>query len=77
MIGAKGLTEALLKEAEVALNAHQLIKVRVAGDDRGQRAELVDKLLEQTAASHVSTIGKVATLYRANPDRDPIKLPRD
>ena len=34
MIGQHGLTESVIKETDAALNAHELIKVRILGDDR-------------------------------------------
>ncbi len=41
MIGADGLTAAIKKEVDAALNAHGLIKMRVFGDDRAAREEHV------------------------------------
>jgi RNA-binding protein len=40
MIGNDGLTPAVKKETDAALNAHGLIKVRVQGDDRPSREEI-------------------------------------
>ena len=37
MIGGDGLTPAVQKEVDAALNAHGLIKVRVFSDDRAAR----------------------------------------
>ena len=39
MIGGDGLSAAVIKETEAALNAHGLIKIRVLGDDRAAWAE--------------------------------------
>ena len=44
MIGADGLTDAVRKETEAALNAHGLIKIRVLGDDRAAREALFAQL---------------------------------
>ena len=70
IIGNKGLTEAVLSEVQLALDHHELIKVKLAGADREQRAGLSKALCESTGAVQVSTIGRILTLYRANPDRD-------
>ena len=44
MIGQGGLTTAVIKETDAALNAHELIKVRVLGDDRAARLQIFEKL---------------------------------
>ncbi len=64
LIGDKGLTEAVLKEIEVHLNAHGLIKVRVAGDDRDARIECGQAICEHSGAALVQHIGKLLVLYR-------------
>jgi RNA-binding protein len=40
MIGNNGLTENVLKEIELNLNAHELIKIQVAGDEKAARVEI-------------------------------------
>ncbi|MDY2900293.1 MAG: YhbY family RNA-binding protein, partial [Candidatus Aphodousia sp.] len=37
LLGANGLTEAVIKEVDRALLAHELIKIRVPGDEREER----------------------------------------
>lgn len=66
-IGHAGLSEAVLKEADRALTAHELIKVRVGGDDREARAAVIDDLCERTDAAKVTTVGKIAVLWRPRP----------
>jgi len=64
MIGAKGLTDEVVKEVELALKAHELIKVRAAALDRGTREVAFQALCERTGADAVQHIGKVFVLYR-------------
>lgn len=64
MVGADGLTDAVLKEADAALAAHGLIKVRVLGDDRDARSALLDALAERLNAAPVQHIGKLLVLWR-------------
>ncbi len=64
MIGADGLTPAVLKEIGSALNAHELIKVRVLGDDRAERIAMYDSICEELGAAPVQHIGKLLVLYR-------------
>ena len=44
MIGAEGLTPAVLKEAEAAIRSHGLIQVRVFSDDRAAREALLREI---------------------------------
>lgn len=68
MIGQQGLTEAVIKETDDALSAHELIKVRVFGDDRAERIEICDTLCEAVDAQLVQHIGKLLVLWRKNPE---------
>jgi RNA-binding protein len=64
MIGADGLTPAVLKEAEVALKAHGLIKLRVFSDDRPTREALLAELADKLDAAPIQHIGKLLVLWR-------------
>jgi RNA-binding protein len=75
MIGDKGLTLAVIKEVEVNLTAHELIKVRVNGDDRQLRISIIQELCEQTNSCLVQHIGKLLVLYRTQP-KPKIVLPK-
>ncbi len=62
-IGQKGWHEALHKELEAALDHHELMKLKLAGD-REARDRLVGILLEQTGAILIQRIGNTVTIYR-------------
>ena len=64
MIGAEGLTPAVLKEAEAAIRSHGLIKVRVFSDDRAAREALLLELADKLNAAPVQHIGKLLVLWR-------------
>ncbi|MDO5357089.1 MAG: ribosome assembly RNA-binding protein YhbY [Conchiformibius sp.] len=64
MVGQKGLTEAVVRETDTALRAHELIKVRVLGDDREERSEIAAALCAEVGAQLVQHIGKLLVLYR-------------
>jgi RNA-binding protein len=66
MIGNQGLTENIIKEIEVSLNAHELIKIKVAGDDRDARKSMYQSICEKTNATPVHHIGKQLVIYRAS-----------
>ena len=76
MIGeTKGLTPSVIKEIDVSLNAHELIKVRVLGDDRQVRIAFIDEICEKTSSECVQHIGKLLVLYRTS-DKNKISLPK-
>ena len=66
MIGNNGLTETVLKEIELNLSSHELIKVQVAGDDRDLRKTMYLEIVEKTGALAVHHIGKQLVFYRAS-----------
>jgi RNA-binding protein len=63
-IGAAGLTAAVAAEVRKALQAHQLIKIRVSGRDRAQRDMLLAEICDAADASAVQHIGNVLVVYR-------------
>lgn len=74
MVGNAGLTEAVIQEADRALKAHELIKVRVLGDDREAREAWFMELCAALDAAAVQHIGKLLLLYRPS-EKLRIKLP--
>ncbi|MEY4436235.1 MAG: hypothetical protein RL175_1190, partial [Pseudomonadota bacterium] len=70
MIGNDGLTPAVIKEAEMALNAHGLIKIRVLGDDRQAREAMFLTLADQLNAAPIQHIGKLFVLWRPRAEKE-------
>ena len=68
LIGADGLTPAVLKETDAALKAHGLIKVRMFADDRSAREEALGRLAAELGAAPVQHIGKLLVLWRPRPE---------
>lgn len=66
MIGNNGLTEAVNKEIDRALTDHELIKVRIATNDRELRRSLFAELAEANQAAVVQMIGNIGVIYRKN-----------
>jgi RNA-binding protein len=83
MVGNEGLSAAVKKEINAALNAHGLIKIRVLGDDRTQREEMYQALADELGAAPIQHIGKLLVLWRPKPpkakaeDEDRMPGPRD
>lgn len=70
IIGDAGLTPAVLREIDVNLKSHELIKIRVMGDDREQRAALVDTVCNALDAAPVQHIGKILVIWRKRDETD-------
>ena len=66
-IAENGLTEAVLKEIDVNLTAHELIKVRVYGDSRENRLAYLEQICADLGAAAVQHIGKLLIVYRPAP----------
>ena len=69
LIGGDGLTTAVVKETDAALNAHGLIKVRVFSDERETRDTIFTTLAEQLNAAPIQHIGKLLVLWRPMPEK--------
>ena len=68
LLGAKGLTDAVINEVDLALIAHELIKVKINSSEKTQRTAIVTELCDKTQADLVQLIGHTAILYRENND---------
>ena len=68
MIGQSGLTAAVLAEIELALNSHELIKVKIRAE-RDDRKLISEKICADTGAELIQTIRQIAVIYRLNPDK--------
>jgi RNA-binding protein len=73
LIGAEGLTPAVMKEADAALKAHGLIKVRIFSDSREDRESAMARLADQLGAAPVQHIGKLLVLWRPLPTRERVE----
>jgi RNA-binding protein len=73
MIGGDGLTPAVQKEVDAALNAHGLIKVRVFSDERGNREAIFAALSDELGAAPIQHIGKLLVLWRPLPPKEKVE----
>lgn len=76
LVGSGGLTAAVAGEIDRSLTAHELIKVRVLGDDRDAREDILNRICEDLNAAAVQHIGKILVLYRPKPDTPPKPKPK-
>ncbi|MBI3777779.1 MAG: YhbY family RNA-binding protein [Gammaproteobacteria bacterium] len=63
-VGNAGVTAAVIREIELALGRHELLKIRLPGVEREARTEMLKKICAATAAEAVQEIGRVAVIYR-------------
>ena len=68
MIGQAGLTTGVLAEIELALNSHELIKVKIRAE-RDERQVLSEKICNETMAELIQSIGQIIVIYRLNPNK--------
>ncbi|WP_454691535.1 YhbY family RNA-binding protein [Achromobacter aloeverae] len=64
LVGDKGLSDAVLKEIDLNLTSHGLIKVRAGGDDREAREEMLAHICDVLSCAPVHHLGKMLILYR-------------
>lgn len=68
LIGSQGFTAAVQHEIDRALNDHELIKIRIQGEDRLERHEILEKICTALNADLVQTVGRIGTVYRKKQD---------
>lgn len=74
-IGKEGFSEAVGKEMDGALNAHELVKVRARVGDRQERDEAFDQLAKASSSVLVQRIGNVGVFFRPKKEKSKILLP--
>ena len=70
-VSDRGLSDGIIAETERALTDHELIKVKVDALQKADRLAITEMLAEQTQATIIQNIGKVAVLYRKNQRANP------
>lgn len=75
LLGQHGLTEGVLAEIDSALQYHELIKVKVAAEDRETKQLIIAAIVRETGAAQVQAMGNMLTLYRPSPEAK-ISLPK-
>ena len=63
-IGNAGLSPAVLRELELSLEHHELMKLRIGGAERTQRRQMIEAICRQLGAELVQAVGHVALIYR-------------
>ena len=75
MIGNAGLSAAVKKEIDLGLRHHELVKIKIASDDREAREQMLAEICDELSAASVQQIGKTLIVYRAA-EEPKIELPK-
>ncbi len=65
-IGQAGLTESVLKEIEITLDTHELIKIKIRAEKQ-QRKQLCQQIIADTHSELIQEIGQIIVIYRKKP----------
>ena len=71
--GKEGLSESVMNAIDTALDSHELIKMKIAAD-RDEREKAVPVIEERLDCECVGTVGRMAILFRENPDPEKRKI---
>ena len=74
-LGKNAITDAVLDEIATALEAHELIKVRLLDSVEGDRKDVARELAERAECELVQVLGRTVLLYRRNDEAPAIALP--
>ena len=67
IVGQSGLTESVLKEIEITLDTHELIKIKIRAE-KELRNQISDKIIADTHSELIQTIGQIIVIYRKKPE---------
>ena len=73
-VGQHGLSEAVIKELKIALDRHELVKIKVAADDREAREAMLTSMASRTRSEVVQQIGGMVVLFKRNAEKAVIDL---
>lgn len=68
LLGAKGLTDAVHKEIDIALDSHELIKIKLSSKDKTEKQSLTENICAHHSATLINQIGHVIAIYRKKKD---------
>jgi RNA-binding protein len=76
IVGHSGLGENVVNEIEIALERHELIKIKIMAD-KDDRREMTDSLCNQTKSELINQIGQMSIVFRVSSEKPQIALPSD
>lgn len=74
-IGKNGISENLIKQIDDALEAREIIKVKILNNSLLETKETANEIAKLTNSEFVQSIGNKFVLYRESKDNKKIELP--
>lgn len=75
-LGKNGITEAFINQVEEALEARELIKIKVLNNSFLDTKEAANEVAERVNAEFVQSIGSKFVIYRESEENKKIELPK-
>lgn len=75
-VGKNGITENFIKQVEEALEARELLKIKVLNNSMLDATEVANEVAEATNAEFVQSIGNKFVIYKESEENKTIQLPR-
>jgi RNA-binding protein len=75
LVGKEGISDGLLAEIATAIEAHELIKVRLLDNLEGHRKDVARELAERSRTDLVQVLGRTVLLWKRNEEEPKIELP--
>jgi RNA-binding protein len=68
-VGKEGATPAVLRQLSDALDAHELVKVKVGTESPEDRFEVAERLGQEAGAKIAQVLGRTVLVYRRHPEK--------
>ena len=64
IIGQKGLTEAVINEVDIALKAHECIKIKISGWEKKDKTTMINTICQQLQGEFIHSVGNMFIIFR-------------
>ncbi len=68
-VGKEGVSEAVLRQLDAQLAAHELVKVKIGTESPEDRFEAAERLGEAAGAQVAQILGRTVLVYRKHPEK--------
>jgi len=75
LMGQHGMTDSLMSEINLALEKHELIKIKLVAGDKEDKKRLIEHIAKKSKAEVIQTIGHMASYFLRNPKKPKIAIP--
>ncbi len=75
LVGQRGMNPGVVEELKLALEHHELVKLRVRAGSREDRDAILGELATQSGSEFVFRVGNVGLFYKKNRTLQKILLP--